>query len=166
MDLRTITYIRSESEFSRARNRGFWEVMRSWITGHRSHLWSLDELVNTLQPEQAVYLGLQDIPLKDIVGSAGRYRDFTRHFLPCVNDELSKERWRTIYTLVVSGVGFPPIEVYQLGQAYFVQNGHHRVSVAAYLGWKSIQAHVTLLSIPWKWPVELEEQSHHRKGDR
>lgn len=154
MDFKTMAYIRSESEFSRARNRGFWEVMRSWLTGRRSHLWSLDELVNTMRPEQTLYLGVQDILLPQIVGSTGRYRDFTRHFLPSVNDDLNKERWRTIYTLVVSGVGFPPIEVYQLDQAYFVQNGHHRVSVAAYLGWQTIQAHVTRLSIPWTWPVQ------------
>lgn len=91
---------------------------------------------------------MQDVPLKNIVGSAGRHRDYTQRFAPCANDERSKERWRLIYTLAVSGAGFPPIEVYQLGDGYFVQNGHHRVSVATYLGWPDIQAYVTVLPAP------------------
>jgi hypothetical protein len=150
MNLKTITYIRSESEFGRARTKGLWDVVQSWVTGQRPYLAPLDDMVQHLQPEHLVYLGLQEIPLNQIVGSAGRYRDFTRHFWPCLSDERSKERWRTIYTLVVSGVGFPPIELYQLGSAYFVQDGHHRVSVATYLGWSTIQAHITALNLPGK----------------
>ena len=146
MNLRTITYIQSEAEFNRAKGKGFWEVMLSLVTRRRPHLLPLDELINTFQPEQVTYVGLQDIALKNIVGSAGRHRDYTQHFSPCVSDERSKERWRLIYTLVVSGAGFPPIEVYQVGAVYFVQNGHHRVSVAKHLGWPTIQAYVTVVS--------------------
>ena len=36
----------------------------------------------------------------------------------------------------------PPIEVYHLGEVYFVKDGHHRVSVARRLGWKTIPARV------------------------
>jgi hypothetical protein len=148
MDLKTITYIQSEAEFNRARGKGFWEIMLSLVTRRRPHLLSLDALGHIFQPEQAIYRGLRDIALRDIVGSAGRYRDFTQHFSPCAGDDRSKERWRLIYTLAVSGVGFPPVELYQLGNIYFVQNGHHRVSVARHLGWTTIQAYVTILSAP------------------
>jgi hypothetical protein len=164
LDLKNIVYIQSEAEFSRAKTKGFWEVMGSLVTGHRPHLLSFDQFAHNLQPQQIVYAGLQDIPTKAIIGSAGRYRDFTRHFFPSLSDERGKERWRTIYTLAVSGAGFPPVEVYQIGAVYFVQNGHHRVSVATYLGWTTIQAHVTVLpSLPGE-AVDFADQAYGRKG--
>jgi nucleotide-binding universal stress UspA family protein len=39
--------------------------------------------------------------------------------------------------------GLPPIEVYQIGEAYFVLDGNHRVSVARRLGASYIEAYVT-----------------------
>ena len=98
--------------------------------------------------KQAIYRGLQDIPVKNIVGSTGRYEDFTRRFLPRRSGKRDKERWRNIYTLAVTGKGFPPIDVYKIDQVYFVKDGNHRVSVARELGWKMIQAHVTELPSP------------------
>ena len=158
--LKTITYIQSETEFNRARSKGFWEIMLSLVTRRRSHLLPLDALARNIQPEQMTYLGLQDIPLKNIVGSAGRHRDYSQRFSPCASDERSKERWRLIYTLAVSGAGFPPIEVYQLGEVYFVQNGHHRVSVATYLGWPTIQAYVMVLAAPGLGGIPFTRQLH------
>ena len=146
MDLKTITYIQSETEFNRAKNKGFWETMFNLALGRRSHPLPLDNMIKGLSFEQTTYLGLQDIALKNIIGSVGHRHDFTQHFSPSAGYEHSKERWRMIYTLAVSGAGFPPIEVYQVGPVYFVQNGHHRVSVASYLGWQTIQAYVTILS--------------------
>jgi hypothetical protein len=164
MDLKTLIYIRSEAEFSRARSKGFWDVKRSLVAGHKPFLLPFDEAIKELPATSTIDLGLQDIPLKNIVGSAGRSRDFTRHFMPCLSDERSKERWRIIYTLAASGAGFPPIEVFQIGPGYFVQNGHHRVSVANYLDWSTIQAYVTVWpSLPSK-AVDLAGQPQGRKG--
>lgn len=160
IDLKTLTYIQSETEFNRARSKGFWEIMLSLVTGRRPHLLPLDELARNIQPDQITYLGLRDVPLKNIVGSAGRHRDYTQRFSPCVSDERSKERWRLIYTLAVSGAGFPPIEVYQWGDMYFVQNGHHRVSVATYLGWPIIQGYVTVLPVSLSGGVPFTYQLH------
>lgn len=143
MNLQMMTYIESENEFSRASQRGFWEVVRSFFTHQNAHLLSFNAVVSKLGLDKTADRGLQDIPLKRVVGSAGRHRDFTRHFLPRIHDKKSKERWRTIYTLAVTGRGFPPIQVYKVGQVYFVADGHHRVSVARYLNWKTIQAYVT-----------------------
>ena len=41
------------------------------------------------------------------------------------------------------GEALPPIDVYRIGDAHFVRDGHHRVSVARALGIKEIDAHVT-----------------------
>lgn len=154
-----ITYIRSETEFNRAKVKGFLEMMLGLITGHNMHLLSFDEVIKKLNLKEAAYLGVQDIPLENIAGSTGRYEDFTRHFLPRSGNEREKERWRNIYTLAETGKGFPPIDVYKIDQVYFVKDGNHRVSVARALGWETIQAHVTELptSISLAPDVEPDE---------
>jgi hypothetical protein len=147
-DLKTMTYIRSEAEFGRAKTQGFWDTVLSLITGQQPHLLSFNRIVKTLDIARSCDLGVQDIPIKDIVGSLGRDLEFTRHFLPRHGHESGKERWRRLYTLATTGGGVPPIQVYKVGQGYFVEDGHHRVSVARYLGWKTIQAQVIELSTP------------------
>ncbi len=160
MDVKMLNYIQSENEFNRASHRAFWEVVRSLFTHHNAYLVSFNETISKLGLGQFADRGLQDIPVKKIVGSAGRYKDFTRHFLPRLADKRNKERWRNIYTLAVTGVGIPPIEVYEVGDVYFVEDGHHRVSVASHLDWKTVQAYVTEILIPCTgsvnpvlWPV-------------
>jgi hypothetical protein len=148
VDAEAIAYIRSENEFNRARVRAFIEMMMGLIRGCNMHLLSFDQVVEQLRLKEANYKGLQDIPLDNIVGSTGRYEDFTRRFLPRTGDSRDKERWRSIYTLAVTGKGFPPIDVYKIDQVYFVKDGNHRVSVARDLGWQTIQANVTELPSP------------------
>jgi hypothetical protein len=145
MNIDSLAYIKSESEFGNARMNAFLEMIMAKFTGHNIHLLSFSEVVDKLRLTQSVYRGLQDIPVKNIVGSTGRYEDFTRHFLPRRSDKRDKERWRTIYTLAVTGRGFPPIDVYKIDQVYFVKDGNHRVSVARDLSWETIQAYVTEL---------------------
>jgi len=159
IDLEAQAYIKSESEFSHARIKAFLEMIMGLITGHKMHLLSFNEVVEKLRLKQSIYLGLRDIPIKAIVGSTGRYEDFTRHFLPRTSDKREKERWRNIYTLAVTGKGFPAIDVYKIDQVYFVKDGNHRVSVARELGWETIQANVTELpsSISLKPDVEPDE---------
>jgi hypothetical protein len=156
LDAKTITYIQSETEFNRAKMKGFLEMMLGLITGHNMHLLSFDEVVRKLKLKQSIYRGVQEIPLKNIAGSTGRYEDFTRHFLPRSSDQRNKERWRTIYTLAQTGKGFPPIDVYKIDQTYFVKDGNHRVSVARKLGWDTIQAHVTELPTPIPLSPDVE----------
>lgn len=92
------------------------------------------------------YLGLQEIPLEQIVGSVGRYEDFTRTFMPRKSN--SRQRWEKIDSLTDSG-GWPPIEVYKVSDTYFVRDGNHRVSVARQLGAETIEAYV------WEYPTRV-----------
>jgi hypothetical protein len=89
------------------------------------------------------YKGLQNVPVDKIVGSVGRYRDFTSNFLP--RGSTSRDRWSRVYAQVNSLEGTPPVELYKVGDVYFVRDGNHRVSVAKQLGNKTIEAHVTEL---------------------
>ena len=106
MNIQTIAYIESENEFVRAKKRGFWQTLLSLMTGRVTRLHSFADAIDKLQPYQTISLGLQDISLKNIVGTVGRERDFTCSFLPRTNSTIGKERWRKIYTLAVTGEGF------------------------------------------------------------
>ncbi len=81
------------------------------------------------------------IPLEKIVGSVGRYRDFTRNFRP--RGGISGDRWVRVYRAMSSLEGVPPIEVYKLGGVYFVADGNHRVSAARAAGFDRVAAYVT-----------------------
>ena len=147
MNFKTMTYIQSATEFNRATMRGFWETLWRLVTRQKTSLLAFDQVLPETGAKKLTYLGLHDLPLEKIVGSAGRHQDFTPHFLPCVSSEISQERWRTIYTLAMTGEGFPPITVFKVGDLYFVEDGHHWVSVASYLNWKTIQAQVTEVTL-------------------
>jgi hypothetical protein len=87
--------------------------------------------------------GVQEIPLDKVVGSAAadaKAADFDPGFLP-VSRRL-RDRWTRIYTAMVEGDELPPIDVYKLDDAYYVIDGHHRVSVARSLGRDMINARV------------------------
>jgi hypothetical protein len=100
-----------------------------------------EEVVDALGRLGERRLGLRTIPLDAIVGTVDRSRDFDRSFRPTTGR--TRQRWERIAGAHRRGEEFPPIDVYQLGDVYFVRDGHHRVSVARALGWPDIQANVT-----------------------
>ena len=104
-----------------------------------------EEVRTRLHLTQKYCRGVQDIELERIRGSVGRYRDFTSTFLPCRSH--LRQRWERVKSLS-STQPMPPIEVYQVGDAYFVVDGHHRVSVARQEGKASIEASVCEFVIP------------------
>lgn len=139
----------SNEEFSKARQRAFIEEWLTFFTGRSNDLLSFEEVKQSLHLQDAAYRGLQEIELDKIVGSTGRYRDFTRTFLP--KNNTTEQRWRRVDAVAHSELGFPPIEVYQVGDIYFVRDGNHRVSVARTHGSKTIEAYV----IEYKTPVAI-----------
>ncbi len=84
--------------------------------------------------------GIQRVPLHQIVGSTGRYNDFDLKFKPLHKG--SKARWTNIANRAYRGYNLPPILLYQVGEAFFVEDGNHRVSVARATGKEWIQAHI------------------------
>jgi hypothetical protein len=109
-------------------------------------LLSYKEVQEKLHLQGGTYQGLQDIPLDRIVGSVGRYREFSRTFLPRTHADW--QRWARVKVLMEGMTGLPPIEVFQVGEIYFVKDGNHRVSVARDMGAKNIHAHVTEVKSP------------------
>lgn len=136
-------YLEGVNRFHSLRGRVFLDEMLGLLRGQSAELLSFEEVRARLRLREESYKGLQDIPLDKIVGSVGRHRDFTKKFLPKSNE--MRERWSRVYAKMNSMEGVPPIEVYQVGDVYFVRDGNHRVSVARELNSKTIQAHVTEL---------------------
>lgn len=129
-------------DFQRARKSAVLRQLLARLRGKSTDLLDYETICQQLGPtNRTIAHGLKEIPLAKIVGSVGRYRDFTREFLP--TQQANATRWATIKAAVTDMTGLPPIEVYQIGDAYFVLDGNHRVSVARKLGSKTISAHVT-----------------------
>lgn len=128
------------TKFQSVYNKAFWRELLSQLTGRHKDLLNFDEIRSRLHLHEEHYEGVHDVPLEQIVGSVGRYKDFTATFLPRKSG--MKERWSRVYALANSLEGPPPIELYKVGDVYFVRDGNHRVSVARQLGAKTIQAHV------------------------
>ena len=97
--------------------------------------------------------GLQEIPLDAIVGSVGRYDDFTRDFLP--KKDSIQDRWAGVKAAILNMTGMTPISVYQIGEGYFVRDGNHRVSVARQLGTPTITALVT--EVKTRVPLAIDD---------
>src|SRR5262245_29072218 len=131
------------NKFQAARARAFWQEMLSLLRGKSAELLSFEDIRARLRLREESYRGLQDVPLDQIVGSVGRYKDFTSSFLP--KSGQMQERWSRVYAAASSMEGLSTVELYKIGDLYFVRDGNHRVSVARQLGAKFIQAHVTEL---------------------
>ncbi len=118
------------------------------ITGAETNLVSFDEVAQRLKARQEISRRLENVPLDKIVGSVGRYQDFTREFLPRSN--VNSFRWARLDAALNSLEGVPPVELYKLGDVYFVRDGNHRVSVARANQLDQIEAYVTELqtSVP------------------
>jgi nucleotide-binding universal stress UspA family protein len=128
-------------DFRRARSKAAMKQILARFTGEPVNLLSFEEARQKLKMQGITERGLQEIPLDSIIGSVGRYSDFTRDFLPLAST--ARYRWASVKLAIESAAGLPPIQVYQIGDAYFVQDGNHRVSVARQLGFNVIQAQVT-----------------------
>ncbi len=133
-------------DFQHAKRRALIENLLSYIRYEPVDLLPFEEVRQRLRLNSKFYRGLQNVPLDKIIGSAGRYDDFTRTFMP--RKSSMQKRWEQVDNLVDHG-GWPPAELYQVSDIYFVHDGHHRVSVARQLGAETIEAHV------WEYPSRV-----------
>jgi hypothetical protein len=134
----------AERDLRRMRRDRVWRQLwsRLWrSTGYGTELTSFDEVAATLGATARHDLGLQHIDLDTIVGSVGRSREFDSCFRP--GPTIDGRRWESLDRAMRSGQSLPPITVYRIGGGHYVQDGHHRVSVAHAVGMRTIDAFVT-----------------------
>jgi nucleotide-binding universal stress UspA family protein len=133
----------SINDFRQAHQRASLQQVLARVTGKSVELLSYDDVLNKLRLTGRSTRGVREIPVEAIVGTVGRCTDFTRTFLP--RKATDEQRWAGLMAFVQQNSldALPPIEVYQIGSAYFVQDGHHRVSIARQLGIHFITAYIT-----------------------
>jgi len=136
-----MSFMSAVADFREARRRASMEQIVARLRGESVDLLSYEDVRKKLRATVSPGVELKEIPLDAIVGSVGRYSDFTRSFLP--RHDSNQERWARVQLAVNDPQGVPPIEVYEVGDVYFVRDGHHRVSVARQLGSTHMQAYVT-----------------------
>ena len=94
---------------------------------------------------QRYYAGTQVVPLAAICGSESRGADFDAGFHPLRPHD--RARWLSVATAWHLGLSLPPVELIQVGDRYFVRDGHHRISIAAALRVREIDANITVWQI-------------------
>jgi hypothetical protein len=131
-----------DADFTRARRRARLRALgvrlRRESTSNR--LLNFDDVRRELVANNRLQRGTRVVEADQIVGSVGRWRDFDRSFLPARASVGHK--WKRIDRAFQRGEDLPPVELYEIGDAYFVVDGHHRVSVARYHDVPTLEASV------------------------
>lgn len=127
-------------DFEKARQKAFVNDLKSSVSRRTNDLLPFHELRRRLNPEGESYRGMRVVPVSQIVGSMDRFRDFDRTFLP--RKKSTQGRWTRIDRAYYEDVRLPPIQLYKVGDIYFVKDGNHRVSVARERGIEFIDAEV------------------------
>ena len=148
---------RAADDFARARRAG--RLRRLWanLTGQSNHLIPFEDLRKSLGATEQGYRGLRPVRLDRIIGSLGRSRDFDRAFLPTQTH--SRRKWLSVHSAYLGGITLPAVSLYKVGEAYFVVDGHHRISVARQQGQTFIDAEVVEVpsSVPVTSDLKLED---------
>lgn len=122
----------------------------AWNKAHMIHLWKkLTNRRKRLLPFETIHSrlfhlsgvdqGIQEIPVRRIQGSLAQDPKFDRDFRPLHKSQ--RDRWVNVWVLHARQ-GWEPILVHRIDGIYFVEDGHHRISVARNLGLETIEARV------------------------
>lgn len=117
-----------------------WHNFTAAITGRSNRLQSLSDVSE--HTTQRRYAGVHAVAIDQIRGSEGRTDDFDAQFRPLRSHNM--DRWIGVAAAWMRGVSLPPVDLVQVGDSYFVRDGHHRISVARMAGQATIDAAVTV----------------------
>ncbi len=132
-----------EKDFTVARRRAWLSRLKTLLLRRdtRSTLLSPDEIRRPVPASGAMYRGMRTVEISRIIGSVGKHEQFDMQFMPL--PRASPEKWKRIDKAFRLGQELPPVSLLGLGGDYFVNDGHHRVSVARFHGVEWIDAEVT-----------------------
>jgi hypothetical protein len=131
-----------DADFTRARRRARLRALGARLRReHTSNrLLSFDDVRRDLVANNRLYRGTRVVEADEIGGSVGRWDEFDRSFLPARASVGHK--WKRIDRAFHRTEDLPPVKLYKLEEAYFVVDGHHRVSVARYHDVPTVEAAV------------------------
>jgi hypothetical protein len=132
-----------DKDFSLARRKALLGRVGAWLRRDSvsDGLLCFDDLRRMPGAIGRIDRGTRTVPVSKIGGSVGRCSEFDGDFMPAKASV--EERWKRIDRTFHRGEVLPPVRLYKVGGFYFVLDGHHRLSVAAYHGVKWIDAYVT-----------------------
>lgn len=145
MEHLTMAHTMAQNDFDIARSKAFWHRLLSLLVRKPNRLLSFSDLSKYRAITGQRSLGLKTVAVDRIVGSVGRAQDFDRDFLP--RNENTQHRWIAIDRAYRAGEYLPPVELYKVGDFYFVVDGNHRISVARAQGQEYIEAQVTEIDV-------------------
>ena len=137
--------VSTQREYQNALQQAFWRKVRAWLGRGCNDLLSFAEVFEYLKDRPRYELGAQNVPVQQIVGSTGRSGDFDLAYFPV--QSMTETRWVNVAKGRYQGNDLPPVMLYKVGEAYFVEDGNHRVSVASVSGESQIEAHVIEIDI-------------------
>jgi hypothetical protein len=144
----------AEVDFDRARRRALIRRLKGAVRKDTSSLPAFEEVRRSLGVLNRLPLArTETVDVEKIVGSVGRRNDFDACFLP-VRSNVSS-RWERVDHAFQRGENLPPVSLYKMGDAYFVNDGNHRVSVARFHGVETIDAEVITFQAPGVTPTEI-----------
>ena len=135
----------ARANFQEARRKALVAALQDLLRGQPAEMLSLADVRARLNVRGQRYLGQHAVQIDHIVGSEGRYGDFDRRFLPRSNKLV--ERWSSIDQARIRSIELPPVDLYKIGDIYFVRDGNHRVSVARQQGIAYIDANIVELVV-------------------
>jgi hypothetical protein len=108
-------------------------------------LLQLNQVIRDASAVNSHFAGTQTVEIEKIIGSESRVVEFDDVFNPI--EQTTKSRWVSIAQAFLRGEALPPVDLIQVGDEYFVRDGHHRISVARQLGQRYIDAEITRIQI-------------------
>jgi len=147
----------ARNDFDSALMKGFWHEVLSWFLQRKNSLLPFDQVRKVLPVKGQHFIGIRQVQLDQIVGSVGRYQDFDAAFSP--RQTRTMGRWMSVDVAHLQEIELPPVELYKIGDVYFVKDGNHRVSVAHEKNQAFIDAEVIEIDIdvPLTKETDLEK---------
>jgi hypothetical protein len=132
----------AHDDFDQATFRAFLRGTLSRLLRRDNDLLSFEHVRQCLRFGGQRDLGVQTVAIDQIIGSVGRYREFDRIFLPRRRRLATTDRWLSVDKSYYQERSLPAVELYKLGETFFVKDGNHRVSVARARGQDYIDARI------------------------
>jgi hypothetical protein len=137
-----------DKEFAAARRRARMRRLRGLLRGRAETgtLRSFEAARRSFGASGGVRRGRSTVEASRVVGSVGKHDRFDEGFMPLSG--ASSERLKRIDRAFRSGQELLPVTLYRLGEDYFVQDGHHLVSVYRFHGVEWLDAEVRQFKMP------------------